>query len=719
MTGEPSFAKKHHLETSIDPDVQISSVSRWGDVRWVLDSKTAGLGPSSTSIRWDFELDDGSRFDAPEHRILLDTMRRFIWSLFTDNRGRRNLKPTGLANVAKSLRYFIRWVVSAGIETIDQFDRQAGTLYIQDLSRSDDFRLEDTLNSNNNTASAEAESTPEDISFGQAGSRLRVPYWLFQQSAVLARSGIRPMPEHPFGGSELMDIVNSIQRQQESTVLPIPSQVSLPILKAALRLLGTPAEDVIRLLNLYYHLRAEARVSSTGQPDHRFIATGLAAFQFSTVPGEEAPWHAPLQLPVKRSRNSVEYDIIEHGTLVSIAVRDIVAAALIVIQGLIGVRISEVAGLIGTLNPATGYPSCIAVRSSRTGLNDLFYLVGKIYKTTASSIDAEWVCGLRPKGSTIIPPVVHAVMVVERLLRPMRELSNKSQLFIAFVSGGIPVQASSIREAISKNLVYAQRRFIDRHVTIDWAALPRRADCNPFRERGSAALRSHQWRKTWAHFMFAVDHSSLPLISQHFKHLSLAMTEQGYLGNDPELLDLLHEVRLSRTVETFYEAIQGERLIVGSFAQLLEEHRASLKAVIAERPREQGMEALREHLQTHGLLIWFQNLGKCAMTCRPLDAACHRVGGTTSPSNREPNWETRTPTLCTSCPVWFTDHEHADAWKERYMKLRPAVLRQLGHMPEGPYRLYQVRSRQAEGILKLLNQPVPTDEECLNATEKV
>jgi len=714
MTSEPSTARKYHLETSIDPDVRISSVSRWGDLRWVLDSETAGSGPGQSSIRWDFQLDDGSRFDAPEYYVLLDTMRRFTWSLFTDNRVRRNLKPTNLASVARGLRYFVRWMVSTGIETIDQFDRQMGTLYVQELSRSDDFRLEDTLHVDDANA-AGAESISEDITFGQAESRLSVPYWLFQQGAVLARSGIQPMPEHPFGGTKLKELVNSIQPQQESTLLPIPSQVSLPILKAALRLLGTPADDVFRLLDLYYRLRAEARVSSTGQPDPRFIATGLAAFQFSTLPGEQAPWHPPLQMPVKRSRTPFEYEVIGHGTLVSVAVRDIVAAALIVIQALVGIRISEIAGLIGTLDPTTGYPACIAVRSSRTGLNDLFYLVGKIFKTTVASMDAEWVCGLQPKGSTVIPPVVHAVMVVERLLRPMRELGNKSSLFISFSSGGIPVQASSIRDTETRYLLFAQRTFIDRHVKIDWAALPRSVDCNPFRERGSAALRSHQWRKSWAHFMYAVDESSLPLISQHFKHLSLAMTEQGYLGNDPELLDLLDDVRLSKTVETFHEAIQGERLIVGSFAQLLEEHRASIKAVVGDLPRQQGMDALRDHLQMHGLLIWFQNLGKCAMTCRPLDAACHRVGGTTSPSNREPNWKTRTPTLCASCPVWFTDQEHAGSWKERYMKLRSAVLRQLGHMPEGPYRLYQVRSRQAEGILKLLNQPIPTDEECLHA----
>lgn len=662
MNIEGSAARKYHLEPVIQPDFMVSSISHWSDIRWELDTETAGTDTGQHTIRWDFKLDDGSRFNEPQYADLLSTMRRFTWSLFTDNRGRRNLKSNSLAGIGKGIRFLVRWMVNCGLLSIDQFDERAGELYMRDLIVTDEFLIDGGDDEDVTTTST---GQNDQISFSQAISRLRVLYWLHQQGTVLAECGIKVMPQHPFKGISMMEAANSIQRQQESTVLPLPSEVAVPILNAALRLLGTPAEDVIQLHELHNSLRLQAPIASSGYPDQRFIATGLADFRFSTVPGEKQPWHPPLRPPEKRTRNPVKHEVVVLVPKVSFAVRTIISAGIVVIQGLTGIRISELAGLMGTIDPLTGLPACITIRSSRTGLHDLFYLSGKLFKTTPSSRDAEWLCGLRPKGSTYLPPVVHAAMVIERLLRPIRELGGVSQLFVLFTGFGLPLRPDSVKVPESRSLLHLQRTFIEKQVEISWATLPDRKDCHSFRERGSEAFRSHQWRKTWAHFMFAVDQSSLPLITQHFKHLSLAMTEQGYLGNDPELLELLQQTRLAMTVQTFYEAINGERLIQGGMSQMLDAHRSSLAARSVNKPPEEGKAALEQYILRHDLPLWFQEHGKCAIAWRPLAAACHEASGTTSTRNRTPNWSTRTPSMCMSCPCWFTDREHIPYWLNR------------------------------------------------------
>jgi integrase len=49
---------------------------------------------------------------------------------------------------------------------------------------------------------------------------------------------------------------------------------------------------------------------------------------------------------------------------------------------------------------------------------------------------------------------------------------------------------------------------------------------------------THQFRKTFARFVAMGDKSGLLALKQHFKHVSIAMTDR-YVGRDLELLDLV------------------------------------------------------------------------------------------------------------------------------------------------------------------------------------
>ena len=58
------------------------------------------------------------------------------------------------------------------------------------------------------------------------------------------------------------------------------------------------------------------------------------------------------------------------------------------------------------------------------------------------------------------------------------------------------------------------------------------------------------------------------------------MTEQGYIGNDPELFEAMDSVRQQLTARLFFEAATGKTTYAGHMATLIEEHRAMLAQLV-------------------------------------------------------------------------------------------------------------------------------------------
>jgi integrase len=51
----------------------------------------------------------------------------------------------------------------------------------------------------------------------------------------------------------------------------------------------------------------------------------------------------------------------------------------------------------------------------------------------------------------------------------------------------------------------------------------------------------HQFRKTFARFVAKRDRTQLFALSDHFKHVSIAMTAKSYVGSDFKLQELISE----------------------------------------------------------------------------------------------------------------------------------------------------------------------------------
>src|SRR6202008_5009919 len=86
-----------------------------------------------------------------------------------------------------------------------------------------------------------------------------------------------------------------------------PDEIPGPLVSAALRLIGAPADDVIALQTLAHTVYDDALAQGISQKKTGFIVPdAIAAFTFSTLPGEDAPWHAVPVNSAKQVRYLVD-----------------------------------------------------------------------------------------------------------------------------------------------------------------------------------------------------------------------------------------------------------------------------------------------------------------------------------------------------------------------------------------------------------------------------
>ena len=188
-------------------------------------------------------------------------------------------------------------------------------------------------------------------------------------------------------------------------VPPLPDAVALATMAAAERLIGIPADNVISLQEIYLAAYRQGGPGNHIGPGKSLPCRGnaarmaVASFHFSTLSGESVPWRSAIDT---RRRGKKDDFVSEIRGLIM----DVRNACVIVLQSHVGQRISEVLGLKAGVNQETGLPSCIVLRTSRTGLNTVFYLKGSGPKI--HSREMEWVIGARPTNSAYIPPPVRA-----------------------------------------------------------------------------------------------------------------------------------------------------------------------------------------------------------------------------------------------------------------------------------------------------------------------
>lgn len=620
----------------------VSPFSRWSDDRWYFVDPARADHAYGAAV-WSFEVLDGSGFEEARYDDLRETAKIVTYCLHRFPAMRSALKAATVNEVSMGIRYFVRWMAASGFGSLASIDTDA-------LADFEDHLVQDKVN----------EDLDEGLTASSIARYLRAPFAFWEERHRLEAAGLPTMPELPYGGETAHSLATRLSKVALGRIAPIPKEILVPVMNAAERFMEGPASDVVEMARFLGRevpeILADAQNRGTRAQIGRYLGRKVV---FRSIDGR--PWHAPLDIHSDRIAVKTLEPKSENGIeLAKDLVQDVQAAASILLQGTAGLRVSEIEMLeAGGLDPKTGIPDCIEVRFDDTSTVELFYLKGWLVKTTKSKEKAEWLIGARVVGSDAVPPPVLAIQRLHELAQVVDARKASGRLFVGMEGSAWLHFAGHATPHDGKRIQALQRAFMANYV--DRGLLDR-----------LEILRTHGWRKSFAQFVFGVDPTLAPALSQHFKHLSLAMTMEAYVTNDPALLGYLDSERAMETARDLYEVTTGRQHPAGRLGKALLEHRREHLEIIAGKTEEEAIAALQSHVLAHQIPFWFLEWGNCGIALSPTEAECHREAGTTSWRNLAPDFGYRDLDVCAGCRRLLILRRHLPFWENRYKRLRAA-----------------------------------------------
>lgn len=455
--------------------------------------------------------------------------------------------------------------------------------------------------------------------------------------------------EEPFGGQSLYR--KAKQFGIKNGWIPyIPDQIALASLQHSWEWIEWRSEDIIRLLQMYL---AASKINVRGQRVYNSKYRNIKEFEFSSYPGSSSPWNAKIA----------------GARQIRMLVDNLVDACANTCFGTVGMRVHELLGLeVG----------CVEIVPSIDGLLEVFYLVGRTSKTGEQSV--RWVAGARLTGTHDVPPAVKAVQILEKIFAPWREKSESSKLFLELgVGNGFPMAKQQLSglsvAAINKRLDKFNQKYV---------ALP-----------SEWHFTSHQWRKTLARFVAMVDKSALSALSQHFLHLSIAMTDRGYIGNDFELEELIDGMVRAETADILIQVLLQGRPVAGRMGEQLIEKHTALKAHFRGMTIKDAKEEIQWIIEDSSMSIHSCEWGWCMY--RQETSQCEG-------SQKGPDYAKRGPSVCAGCSNLMIEEKHIPWWQDRLDK-NLALLTQLSNAGASELQKapVQARIRECQHIINMFN----------------
>lgn len=681
---------------------QISPLCRGGDVLWALPPTTPGSKTTSCRVNWCMELHDGSRLTEARHARRLIWAKKLMALILCAPADGKVPAPASLLQFQQGFKWLVSWMAIRGIHTPDELDVQA---YIQDLPR------------------FIAESKDDDeITVAQGNRALVILPFLWSERRLLTKWGVPTLTENPFRDHGSNHFAKAIATKAQGWTPPLPDEVAVPLFNQVAWWLGEPAEDVIRLLEIVYDplagteieistpiskRGARKHVAGVGDQARRMRADRfLAEFTFSVLSGDSQTWHAALSEATETERGGRAKAQVR---ILFDAVRE---ACALCIQGFSGIRISELLGIQEGFDPKSGLPKGVRIEDSATGLYHVYVLRTILSKTEEGlPREMDWVLGMCPQGSAEEPLPIRALRLLNRLHAPWRARARTNRLMLAGSVGAVlPTQASALGPMNSDSLRQAMKRFISRWV--DLSDLPaeskhkiRDDDLVPWRKSKGSVFKTHMLRKSWAQFMFAVDPRLMPAIQLQFHHLSMAMTDTGYIGNNPLLVDDMDSVATQARNQMILEVVLGRSPLAGKMGEQLERATRALADQVKDIPTSDAYNAVVDYCEQAQLPIFFSPYGIC-MPVQTHEMRCQDEASTPLLLRKQPNARTRQPSLCAGCGCFVLDARHADFWASRYMDNWLAYKRAERSGNVSGYRVIEERAKQAGKLLKRIGVDV-------------
>jgi hypothetical protein len=539
---------------------------------------------------------------------------------------------------------------------------------------------------------------------------------------LLKKWGVPTLNQDPFRDHGAHYYADVLATKAEGWIPPLPDEVAIPLFNKVAWWLGQPAEDVIALLEFVEDALAGTEIEvAVGRKKKgirkQMAGVGavarknrnirfLADFAFSTLPDESHPWHAALDETYESEGQKGPYPRIRK---LFDAVRE---ACAICIQGMTGMRISELMGIEAGFDPDSGLPMGVQIELSASGLYDLF-VIRTVLSKTENGLPREmvWVLGLRPKGSMDEPLPVRALRLLNRLHEPWRRHATTTRLILSGRSGEtLPVKTTMLGAMSSDRMRDAMKRFMVRWVDLSGLRDESRHkikdnDLVEWRESQGRILKSHMLRKSWAQFMFAVDPRLMPAIQLQFHHLSMAMTDSGYIGSNMSLLNDMESVATQARNLMILESVLGRNPLAGRMGEELEQATQKLVDQVKGLPTSDAYKEVVKFCEHAQLPIFFSPHGAC-MPLQTHKMRCHDESGTSLLLRTQPNTRTRQPSLCAGCGCFVLDARHVDFWAARYMDNWRAYKRAERSGDVSGFKVIKERAEQAGKLLKKIGVKV-------------
>lgn len=713
---------------------RVSPKSMWRDFKWMLDNPTPG---QLSVMRWHFILPDGTWSTDPQHYELLESFREAAWGMLNDGLSwGRTLKVGSSIILSVGSKSLFRWMNYRGLRSFSDLSRTeqqqylidlpslivCGDEFFGDLLSNADFEADDLLEEDSTEDSDprddfaqsidrldesqdehDAHDRDDDhvehdeISWNQVVNRLKIFYFIRAQAPLLAARGFGVLEAEPFNGKSLFKVARPIARYVGNRVPPLPDEVALPLLSAAIKWVEVWSTDVVELLDLQLAARHPRPERNAIEIMAARVSEKLREYRFHDGSSILDPWRVP--------RFGMGLDVVERtpADVLRYMFNRLRDASVCVLHYLVGIRPSEVCAIRGGINGRTGLPKCIQVKRSQSGLIELFYLKSILGKGVERPTEETWLLGCRPAGSVQLPLTVRAVILLERIMAPWRKLGALDGLIVALTNPrAFPHDGQFVERINTKTLHKTFKHFLLHEV--DFSQLPDRGargeSLIEYRKSKGLCITARHGRKTFAAYILESRSSLLSAVKDHFKHLSVGTTEGAYFPQSTRMRGDINSVVTSDSVAVFMEAAKGKKF-VGRMAEAIERYFSDEYFTRAKDDVElyNRIEAV---VIEHDLRIFFNDYGKCLIRADPLNSRCREADGSAHILMRTPSFSVRSPSMCAGCRVFTADRSNLPFWQERHAHYTLVAAQANKDGREHEFRVHLARAQQALQLIKYL-----------------
>lgn len=452
-------------------------------------------------------------------------------------------------------------------------------------------------------------------------------------------------------------------RPTDSWTAP-PEPVCLELIRQAIRMIGTPADEVIRLRAKYVLACEDAKhlFPCSKKRLIRHARSFLSGERFTVLPGETEPWtqlSAASPVDLKQLVAALE------------------GACAVVLLFLSVPRVSELrragVGCIRQIRHANGiaYPYFVAQRSKRG--------FGGVRRVSPSPARP----GATERGWILGDAGVRALEVLRRLSRIPRRLSGMQSFWLTVHSPGLWTLT------LKTPITIAPSGILNRYLN-EFAKLIALSERTGWRGR----LHSHMGRKACARFIAMRDRSALADLAIQFGHLNPFVTDASYARPDAEYRRLIDEELSGQMQEVAAE-------LAGLDAEATYSHLDGSQLETLRTRAARFLGEMRSATDVRRLLAAGVRLVPCDW-----GVCIYRQETSLCEGTREgPSAERRSPSVCRKCLNFVATAKHLPFWRRRVGDCE----RVLAHhgLPEQTRRLIELRLTEARDVVMAIHKGDP------------